>query len=387
MAFFKQNRQKIVAGDAETIKKLLQLHGSWKDLIVQLQKKGEGKAVASIVKFRDGLVEGLVQKYKMQKLSGASEEPVSDVDLSASGHKAGEMVKAAEAEMASAFGPNWSQDLRMNFYTEVRRLTLLNEVMHFIGPARLKKVQAEVTQLTHKFTLAKMLMHAKGHPESEQRVKKLVDKMGQGQLKEIEGLAKTSPAELTQKRDVLNAEIDALIKSFDELPESDPKKLDMAEQIVKKQMEANFYTEEAYIGPGTIKAMSKNTKMVEGEDSMQGVMSNLEMIEHIVHQHKGDLVSAASEYEIYKYMYRISKAISRQQTDLFFDYLTTRIKDAKQVEGMTPAQKQSLLDDFMREVYRFLDENPQMPQKEVPPTVIVPEAPATAVSDKQLTLF
>ena len=85
-------------------------------------------------------------------------------------------------------------------------------------------------------------------------------------------------------------------------------------------------------------------------------MSNLEMIEHFMHDSHGNLVEAMKEYEVYKYMYRTSDAISASQMDLFFDHLTKRIYKVNRqgAESMTDAQVNELYNDFRNMVNGYL---------------------------------
>src|SRR5678815_2960784 len=128
------------------------------------------------------------------------------------------------------------------------------------------------------------------------------------QLPDIERTAALSPADMLAKRDALHAEVDDMMKAYGELernPATDDKSLAkqakkkeaLALEITKKQMEINFYSEEAYIAPGA---------PLTNDQRMQAVLSNLEMMEHVIKLSGHDLTKAWKEYELYKYMYRIS---------------------------------------------------------------------------------
>jgi hypothetical protein len=387
----------LLRGNKDSIKGLLKTHGNWKDLIITLQKGNptDLKILVEVEKFRLRTSEELKVRYNADELAGASREAVSDIDLNFKGVDAGLKLAQAEAEMRSLFGNNWSKDLRMNFYTEGRRLTLFSEVAGMLGKDAVAAFQSKVTDLTKKYALAKMLKHAKGNPESEARVQKMIEKIAPGDAPEIKKLSEISTADSIKRRDELHAEVDTLMKEYNQLDANDPKRAEIAKKVVEKQMEINLHTEEAYIGPGAIPAMDEALKRVQGNDSMQAVLANMEMIEHILHQHGGDIVKAGKEYEIYKYMYRVSKAISKDQGDLFFDWLNKFISKIKNKDGSNnrnvpqqfdEAQIKLLWEDFNNYVNKFLQEQSTTPKTDggAPKPDASPKKPD---SSPQLGLF
>jgi hypothetical protein len=80
------------------------------------------------------------------------------------------------------------------------------------------------------------------------------------------------------------------------------------------------------------------------------------MMEHIIRESNGNIIRAMKEYELYKYMYRISEAVGARQTDLFFDYLNQQIYKVNRqgAESMTPTQLQNLYYDFIKMVNTYL---------------------------------
>jgi hypothetical protein len=400
--YIKKYKPALLRGNKDSIKGLLKTHGNWKDLITTLLKSGDPtdlKILAEVEKFRLRTSEELKARYNAGELPGASREAVSDIDLNFKGVDAGQKLAQAEAEMRSLFGPTWSKDLRMNFYTEGRRLTLFSEIAGMLGKDAVAAFQSKVTDLTKKYALAKMLKHAKGNPESEARVQKMIDKIAPSEAAEIKKISEISTADSIKRRDELHTEVDALMKEYNQLDANDPKRAEIAQKVVEKQMEINLHTEEAYIGPGAIPAMDEALKRIQGNDSMQAVLANMEMIEHILHQHGGDIVKAGKEYEIYKYMYRVSKAIGKDQGDLFFDWLNKFISKVKNKDGsnnrnapqqFNDAQIKVLWDDFNNYVNKFLSEQNGAKSSDVGGSGGAPKPDATPKkpdSSPQLGLF
>lgn len=121
-----------------------------------------------------------------------------------------------------------------------------------------------------------------------------------------------------------------------------------------KQMEANFFTIEAYIGPGS---MLKNNMMDDPAMlKFRKIFSNLEMIEHIIGTTNGSIIKAAREYELYKYVNRISEAFGNRQQDLFTDYLANKIKEHDRYlpESISPQELQRLYFDYMNVIDKYL---------------------------------
>ena len=356
-SFLAKNRYKISRGQPEAIKELLQINGNWKRLI-QTLLAGTGK-VPSLIKnlafYRKKITSALKKKYSGEELPGASKEPGSDVDINFKGPDAGANLVKAEAEMKAAFGDNWSSILGMNFYTDSRRLTLGSETT--VSPKDSAAFQSKVNDLSTQYNLAKMLMHAGEDAQAIARVKQRVNILAPGKLKEIQNLAKQANTQGTTRRDALHAEVDALVKNYDSLPAGDPGRASLAQQITLKQMEINFLTPEAYIGPGAIESVLG--QKVTGDKARQAVLSNLELIEHTIAQSGGSVALAAKQYELYKYMFRISEAIGAHQMDLFYDALTKQIYKINRegAKGLTPQQARILFEDFMQYVNRFLAES------------------------------
>jgi hypothetical protein len=108
-------------------------------------------------------------------------------------------------------------------------------------------------------------------------------------------------------RNKLLLEIDELTKKANAAAPGSPEHVDLVKQITSKQMEANALTVEAYVGPGAGRMTVSGIKVV-GHEAYQAAMSNLEMIQHILHESAGDVVVASREYEIYKYINRFAEA-------------------------------------------------------------------------------
>jgi hypothetical protein len=83
--------------------------------------------------------------------------------------------------------------------------------------------------------------------------------------------------------------------------------LKLAEEITSKQMRANLFTEEAYIGPGAVRSLVAGRAVV-GHEAYQFAFSNVEMIYHTLSANGGDIVMTMRQYEVYKYMSRFAEA-------------------------------------------------------------------------------
>ncbi len=254
--------------------------------------------------------------------------------------------------MKGEFGDNWSKLLRLNFYTEGDRLLRYQTAK--MSPEATKNFEGQITQKTLQYTLAKMLQSAKETNEATERVNKLIDLVAPNDATAIKGLSEMDAGAMMKKRDALHAEVDTLQKQLSQMSPDDPDYAKKTMDVTTKQMEINFYSSEAYIGPGALMktgAISNSPAL-----KIQKVMSNLEMMEHIMHDSNGNLVKAMKEYEMYKYMYRISDAINARQMDLFYDYLTQQISKVNRqgAQSMTGTQLNGLYSDFMNMVNSYL---------------------------------
>ncbi|MEO1451786.1 MAG: hypothetical protein AAFV07_19810, partial [Bacteroidota bacterium] len=281
---------------------------------------------------------------KAHTLEGASTKPESDIDLNFYGPDAGKNMLAAEAQMKAIFGPEWSEKLRMNFYTDPGRLGRAAEVRGDMTPQQSQQAQAEITALTEKFAFAKMLRHAGKNKTSQARVKELIRGSGLD-LSDIQRLAKMTPKQMETKRVAINKEIDALEAQY--AIASGEQKIKLGVEITKKQMEVNLYSIEAYIGPGAGKQLAELPLNLD--ESYQSMLSQWEMIEHVIHESGGDIVKAMREYEIYKYLQRFSTANNNKQLDLIYDALTQKIAklDRQAAKSFSEEQIHSLWKDFL----------------------------------------
>lgn len=347
-------RGKINQGSRQHIARLLELSGSWKDLITKLQAdpKANKTTLKILETFRNNLIKRLKKSYNADTLPDASTKPESDVDLNLKGTEAGANLIKAEAEMQAEFGENWSKLLRLNFYTEGDRLLRYQTAK--LSPEAVQAFEKQLAKKTMHYSLAKMLQHAKQTPEGTERVTKLISVLAPQDAAAIKSMADVDPGTMLQKRNQLHAEVDTLQKELSQLSPGDAAYAEKSMQVSLKQIEINFYSAEAYIGPGAL----MKAGAVQGSPAlkMQKVMSNLEMMEHILHQTNSNIVRAMKEYEMYKYMFRISDGINAAQMDLFFDYLTKQISQVNRqgAQGMTPVQLNSLYNDFMNMVNQYL---------------------------------
>ncbi len=327
-------RQALIRGDRSEIRELLNKHGNWRELMEHLTQQADPdllKIANQIFAHRNDILARLDQRFGAKIPGTASTELVSDVDLIVSGPNAGAKLIKAEAYMARHYGSDWSEKFRMNFYTEVQRLTRYEAVMGKLDDAGRAAMQNRMTELTEKFNFARMLHHAEGDPAAIARVENLIAQSGAGvNLNELKQISHnlTDPGTRTAKRNALLKDVDQDMAAMEKLAPDSPERVQLAQRISEKQIEANFYTEEAYIGPGAAR-MTVGGAKVTGHEAYQAMLSDLEMMEHIVHQANGDIVKAAREYELFKYVNRVTKAAqSGGQNNLpltYFEHLSDYI--------------------------------------------------------------
>ena len=304
----------ILKGDLKAIDGLIVEHGNWKQLVGMLEQGTPEmrQASAKLFERRQSLLAQLESKFNAKPVSGASTEKISDIDLSTYGADAGNDMIKAEEHMKSLYGPGWSEALRMNFYTEAGRLTLYEKVMPGLSKAEQAKLLGDITADAEKLNVAKMLAHAEGNPARVAEVEAYAKKMGvdvnDPKIKEL--VPKLAGGGDVAARNKLLLEIDALTKQANAATPGSPEHIDLVKRITSKQMEANALTAEAYIGPGAGRMTVSGVKVI-GHEAYQAAMSNLEMIQHILHETgpgTEGLVVASREYEIYKYINRFAEA-------------------------------------------------------------------------------
>ena len=304
-------------GSEVAIREVLVAHGDWKSLIELLEESGsEGLELArQFYQFRKRKVESIFQRFPARTEPGAATKAISDVDINVGGIHSGEMVLQLEEEMGREFGKNWSDVLRIHFYTEASRFKLhsrelqnLREATHIALEARQRlhaTTQFGVTAWVEEFTLTKSLRHAKGDPAATARVHEVMEIAEAAGLRPRGGMDFRPVAEeaAAARRTELLLEIDRDVQAFRSMPESDTvARLEAASKISKKQMEANFYSAEALIGPGSMR------DTIAGLEAYQTMLSWYEMLEHTIHLSGGDVLRACREYELWKYVGRMAKA-------------------------------------------------------------------------------
>jgi hypothetical protein len=297
-------RDAVAASDTE-LTSLVKEAGSWRELITELEAARQFAAADRLVKLRAGVAAEIESRFGGKAVGGASTERVSDIDFNIGGDHAGARLIEAEHYMESTYGGRWSEMFRVNFYTEAPRLTRYLDVLGRLPPAGQAKVRAEMTRATELYNVARMLEHVGDSPAGRERVLQLAERLGVDRNALIE-LALMSPGQRLTKRNQLHLEIDALEIRRQQLS-GHPDEVEVAIEITRKQMEANYLTAEANIGPGANVQVVDRGK-VEGAEAYQAALSHLEMAEHILHLAEGDPVRAARDYEIWKYVSRFVDA-------------------------------------------------------------------------------
>ena len=220
----------------------------------------------------------------VKPLSPASHEAASDIDLQISGPHAGRALVVAEQLMAARLGDNWSQMLRLNFYTEGGRLTRYQDVMGGLRPNQQAALTGRITREAERLNFAKMLHHAGDDPAAIARVEAHARSMGVD-LEPLRPLATMDDTARIGRRNALLAEIDDLQLEY--TTATGARQVELAEQISMRQMEANFFTHEANIGPTSLKV--SGVSGLARQEGYQAVLTQLEMIEHILHEAGGNI--------------------------------------------------------------------------------------------------
>lgn len=307
-----ENQKGILDKNMAVIQKLLETHGVWRDLVMFLENHPNDLAATAITglrEFREHIVKDLNEKFGLVLSDPkASTNASSDIDLAANGNDAGKKVVEAEKYMKDTYKEEWSQLLRMNFYTEAERLFMYENARKFMDEKSFGKLQREISDRATILNFAKMLQHAGTEASSKARIEKLMGYLPEEQRSQIRKLAMETPAVSQEKVRTMLLAIDELVKEKSKLSESDPdykeKVVELDKKITMMQMEANFRTTEAYISPGAGRHVVRGVA-VEGHEAYQSVMANLEMIEHVIHIAGGNVEMAIREYEMYKYISRI----------------------------------------------------------------------------------
>jgi hypothetical protein len=319
------NMSAVKSGDPLKMRKLLEEGKVWRDAIMLLQQKAPQKpdytdVVTKMQEYRQKIVDSLKKKPYNMSISGKkpSKEPVSDIDMITTGKDAGAKLISAQQFMRAAHGANWTPMLRMNFYTDSKRLTAYETIKEKLGD-RFPRFQAAVTARTELLTYAKMLQHARGDAERTQQVHDMMADVAANIRPLAEEWARETPAEGSLRVRDLHLAIDELMAEKREPATTEERKLEIAERITLFQMEANFRTEEAYISPGAGRQVVRLVA-VKGHEAYQSALGQLEMLEHDIHQAKG-LENAIQEYELYKYVSRFISATQAAGAPLTATYM------------------------------------------------------------------
>ena len=308
----------VLSGDTATMDRLLKQHGSWQQLMSQLTAgTPEMKSAAvQLAKRRAELLSEIEAKFFAKQAPGASAEAVSDVDLISDGAKgaedAGAMMIAAEKFVKDRYGEGWSEALRMNFYTMAERLYMYSREMKGMSGQARAGLLADLSKQTDMYTVAKMMEYAKGDAAAMKRAQDYAKTLGvdvnSPEIQKLLNLTHSPEARLKERNRLLE-KADELMKRYRAIENSGSpqERMELAREITENQMRANFFTEEAYIGPGAAKMVVSQIDVV-GFEAKMAVTSQLSMVAHEVAKYGGKVEIAMREYEIYKYMNRFAGA-------------------------------------------------------------------------------
>jgi hypothetical protein len=260
-----------------------------------------------LMRFRDHVVKKLESKFGVTQLPGAGTELISDVDLALSGANAGEKLIAAEKFMSATYGSNWSRMLRLNLYSDVPRLRKYREILHLLSPDEKAAMLGRLTGLTRRFAFARMLQSAGGNRKLLARVRSLASRAGVDlRENELQALVIYRKSDRIARRNELLKKTDELMPQFENTAPGE-EKVRLAEKITTGEMKARLYTEEAYVGPGALKPRSEGP--LTPQEAVQSAFSQLDLLVEDIAKSGGDIVKAAREYEVYKYMNRFATVV------------------------------------------------------------------------------
>ncbi len=304
----------VIAGDTKAMDALLKSHGNWQQLMSQLSAgTPEMKAAAQkMVERRAGILKDIEMKFFAKPAGGASTEAVSDVDLIAESKDAGSMMIQAEEYVKGFYGEGWSEILRMNFYTMADRLFMYAKEMKGLPAEMRAGLLKDLSKQTDMYNVAKMLEYAKGDKAALKRAEEYAKTLGvdinNPEIKKLLTISHSAKDRLNE-RNLLLIKADELMRKYNALPPnaSPQERMALAREISENQMRANFFTEEAYIGPGAARMVVTGVDVV-GFEAKMAVTSQLSMISHEIAKYGGKVELAMREYEIYKYINRFAAA-------------------------------------------------------------------------------
>lgn len=314
----------LMAGDHNSIIKLVQSHGKWEVLVSELEKgTPEMKQIAAnIVNFRKQEVLGKLSEmlgFDIKEIGG-SKHTTSDLDIpleSSGSTGAGEKVMKAETYMNTKFGPGWEEAWRVNFYTDLKSRLLITETAEFqnlLTEAEKAELKIKQHQMATKFNMARRMKAAAGNPEMIGLIEDEALEAGVD-LFEIHRLAETGEDAARLERNKLLLQADAVEAQFRAATTPEAKKA-LGKKLQALQMEANFYTNEATISVGAgLEIVKMGT--AEGIQVADSMLEWTAMLEHKVGEYSS-LGEALHDYESWKYINRIAAQARKAAVDESF---------------------------------------------------------------------
>jgi len=285
-------------GDHHEIMELLRGYGNWKQAIEILKLGGPAttEIAAHLVAKRRELIEEL-------RLAGAyldpkaSTEDISDVDFAFKGADAGARMLAKERELERRYGRNWRAMWRMNLYTDGDYLTRYTTVADRLPEPQRREILLDLTHRTEHYCFARMLEATAGHHQARQLVEALAQRLGyplDSARRVVAYFHEMGPEGRRERRERLLITIDQQEKRLAGATGHD-ERVRLAAEISQLQMEANFLSVEANLGPGANRELLGKVK-VAGLEAYQAALNHYTaFVEHKVE------VGSESAYELTKY--------------------------------------------------------------------------------------
>ncbi len=297
------------------IRKLLARGGKWEVLIADLQQGrgvGDGlsdglrsRMVKELVAHRQRFTEALKARFPVEEKGTASTEAGSDVDLQVGGDRAGADLLRIRGWL-DANHPGWRDHYRMALLVEGTRLTTYESPTRELPARERARVEASIVRETELLALSRRLRYTPPDGWAP-----LMEHLPTADRARVRDLASMGGEPRKALHDRLLLEADAVVAKL--RAATDPReRARLAIEVTRKQMVANSLSDDAYVGPGTFRAIVGGERAKGAENARrqyQNVEDQLAFLAKEVHGAKGKPEEAMRGYEAFKYINRACVAL------------------------------------------------------------------------------
>ncbi len=298
-----------------SIRKLLGRGGKWEVLIADLQQGrgvGDGlsdglrsRMVNELVAHRRRFTEALKARFPVEEKGSASTEAGSDVDLQVRGDSAGADLIRIRGWL-DANHPGWRDHYRMALLVEGTRLTTYEAPIKELPARERAKIEASIVRESELLALSRRLRYTE--PDAWAPLIEHLPPADRARVRDLAGLG-GNPREALHDR--LLREADAAAAKM--RAATDPReRARLAIEVTRKQMVANSLSDDAYVGPGTFRAIVGGEGAKGAENARrqyQNVEDQLAFLAKEVHSADGNVATAMRGYEAFKYINRACVAL------------------------------------------------------------------------------